>query len=265
MASIRIPTESDFDSLTPQLTTSLVFPSPRESTTVILILFHGLGDSESSFASFARSLNLPGVLAISVRGTAPLPPVLVGDLDSSGPGGPRHFHWGDDLRLSDGGDLDTDPGFEKAQHLILDRLVGEVLIGNCGWEVADILLFGFGQGGSFALGLASRVRDGLKVSELEEGNGDERRGKAFKGVISIGGPLPNSMVPTVSSREKSRTPVLICHGRESESIDEDVVDVIKKEFTDVQVVEWKKKNDGMPESREEVLPMMRFFAECLRS
>ncbi|KAL2016620.1 hypothetical protein VTK56DRAFT_3238 [Thermocarpiscus australiensis] len=285
MPATRIPTEADFPpGLSPSL--SLVYPTPRESTTAILLLFHGLGDSESPFASFARTLALPGVLAIAVRGTSPLllpagllgsgPPSSDSASGAAGPGrrpgggGPGGFHWGDDLRFSGaaGGEMiDPDPGFEKARRWVMERLIGEVLVDKCGWEVGDVMLFGFGQGGSFALGLASALRMGKRVEEITEGNEREerRRGRAFKGVVSVGGALPASMVPTVSNREKARTPVLVLCGRESEAVDEDAVDLLEREFADVKVVRWKRASDGMPSNREEALPMMQFFADRLRN
>ncbi|KAK3377806.1 Alpha/Beta hydrolase protein [Podospora didyma] len=271
MAPTRIPTEEDFAALSPDLTISLSYPTPRESTTSILLLFHGLGDSDAPFAGFARNLTLPGVLGVSVRGTSPLPPALLGDSESTVA---RHFHWGDDLTLAPGGggELDPDPGFEKAQRLVLDRLVRETLVGKCGWTTRDLLLFGFGQGGSFALGLASRLRGGGggggegRVTELTDDETEkEEEEEVFKGVVSVGGPLPASMIPSLSAREKAKTPVLVCRGSESEAVDEDAVDVLREEFAEVKVVVWKRPDDGMPRSRDEVLPLMQFFAERLNT
>jgi len=291
MPQTRIPTQQDLSPLSPHLTFATVYPSPRESTTSILILFHGLGDSEAPFASFGRNLSLPGVLAISVRGVNPLPPSLFGDpppptpqQSGGGEGGEqgqaRNFHWGDDLLLSSGEEqeLEPDPGYEKTVRLVMGRLVKETLVEKCGWETRDVMLFGFGQGGSVALGLASRLRVGLgkccaeesRVKELVDGDEERERGergdwgKAFKGVVSIGGPLLTSMIPRGLS-EKSRTPVLVCHGSQSDAVDEFAVDALKREFESVRVVKWKRPDDGMPRSREEVLPMMEFFAERLRS
>ncbi|KAI1377457.1 alpha/beta-hydrolase [Hypoxylon crocopeplum] len=259
----RIPKPEDFNHLSPSLCISLVFPEVPETTTAILILFHGLGDSETPFATFAKNLNLPGVLAISVRGVSPLPPALLGLPDSEAARPTKHFHWGDDLTISTStGDLDPDPGFSKAERLVMGKLIRETLIGKCGWETNDILLFGFGQGGSLALGLSSRIREGEEVVDVTEG--DVTTGTSFKGAVSIGGPLPASMTPTRSAREKSRTPILICHGRSSESLEEDAVDFLKKEFIDVREVTWKKSDDSMPTSRDEMLPIMQFFAERLR-
>ncbi|KAF4989729.1 hypothetical protein FDECE_14611 [Fusarium decemcellulare] len=249
----RIPTEADFSPLLQTLPHTLHFPSPPESTTTFLILFHGLGDSDAPFASFARNLNLPGVLAISVRGTSVLPPALFG---GERPG----FHWGDDVTMDPStGDLTEDPGFEKARKAVMERLIGEVLIDKCGWEMRDIIFFGFGQGGSLALGLASSLRQAARVTDITEGERQSPGNTNFKGAISIGGPLPQSMVPTVSSREKSRTNVLVCQ------LNEDAVDAVKREFEDVRDVQWKRREVAMPRDREEVLPLMQFFADRLRN
>ncbi|KAK1783419.1 Alpha/Beta hydrolase protein [Copromyces sp. CBS 386.78] len=284
MPPTRIPQPEDFDSLKPHLHVTTHYPSPPESTTSILLLFHGLGDTNSPFLSFASNLSLPGVLAISVRGISPLPPSLLGLPLDSGP--TDNFHWGDDLKLdARTGEIDMDPGYEKVAELVMDRLVGEVLMRKCGWETGDVMLFGFGQGGGVALGLGSLVRtwtgtpgtwDGLEVEEVKggeeevkegvAGDDEERKEKAaFKGIVSIGGALPPSMIPSVSAREKAKTPVLVLHGSKSEYVGEDEVDLIQREFEDVKVVEWKRPDDGMPRSREEVLPMMEFFAERLKS
>ncbi|KAI5461153.1 hypothetical protein BGZ63DRAFT_424072 [Mariannaea sp. PMI_226] len=259
----RIPTEADFASISSTLPVALHFPSPPESTTTFLILFHGLGDHEAPFAGFARNMSLPGVLGISVRGTSVLPDMLMPDAPPS-PGGQesRHCHWGDDLVVDPAtGDLDDDPGFEKARRLIMEKLVDEVLIGKCGWEMSDIILFGFGQGGSLALGLASKLRQPKRVVDVtEEGRRDTKAAAAaFKGVVSIGGPLPQSMVPSISAREKSRTSVLVCQ------LEADAIDAVKSEFSDVRVSQWKRRGVSMPQNRDEVLPLMQFFADRLNS
>ena len=256
----RIPTAADFAPLSSTLPHALHFPSPPESTTAILILLHGLGDSHQPFASFARAVNLPGVLAISVRGTSRLP-LDPGDDHEKG------FHWGDDVLVDQGtGGLDADPGFDRAERMIMDELVGEVLVGKCGWEMNDILFFGFGQGGSLALGLASRLRASPRVVDVSDstssttsGEGSSSSGRTFKGVVSIGGPLPASMVPTVSARQKSRTEVLLVQ------LDPESVDAVKREFEHVRVVNWKRREVAMPRDREEMFPIMKFFADRLNS
>jgi predicted esterase len=64
---------------------------------------------------------------------------------------------------------------------------------------------------------------------------------------------------------KAKTPVLVCCGRESEAVDADAEEVLERAFEKVKVVRWERDDDGMPRSREEVLPMMQFFAARLRS
>ncbi|KAH9910102.1 alpha/beta-hydrolase [Xylariomycetidae sp. FL2044] len=259
----RIPKPEDFNHLKPRLEYSLVFPEVPETTTAILVLFHGLGDSDAPFATFAKNLNLPGVLAISVRGISPLPPSLLGLPDSSILAPTRHFHWGDDLNISPStGDLDPDPGFSTAEQLVVDKLIHETLIEKCGWGPQDILLFGFGQGGSLALGLASKIRAGDRIVDATEV--DKTAATIFKGAVSVGGPLPMSLVPTLSAREKARTPVLVCHGRSSDQLDDEAMDLLRREFTDVREAKWKKNDDSMPKNREEMFPIMQFFADRLR-
>lgn len=251
----RIPTEEDFASLKTTLPHTLHSPSPPESTTTFLILFHGLGDHEVPFGDFGKNLNLPGVFSISVRGTAPLPAGLLPD----GTDPSRHSHWGDDLTIdSRTGELDEDPGFEKAERLIMDKLIKETLIEKCGWGMSDILFFGFGQGGSLALGLASKLRQAERVVDVTEGE-SKKPANAFKGVLSIGGPLPQSMISTISTRQKSKTSVLIWQ------LNEDQTDTVKEEFENVKVVPWKGRDISMPRDKDDVLPLMQFFADRLKS
>ncbi|POR37678.1 Uncharacterized protein TPAR_02119 [Tolypocladium paradoxum] len=258
----RIPTEADFAPLAATLPHALHFPNPRESTTAILILLHGLGDSEAPFARFARNMALPGVLAIAVRGTAPLPPSLLLDDDAAADGrGAAHFHWGDDVSLDRRtGNVDPDPGFARARRLVMDALVGDVLVGRCGWDLSDVMLFGFGQGGSLALGLASALRTTsavVDVTSRDDHRHQDRRPEAFKGAVSIGGPLPASMVPTRTARDKSDTSVLVCQ------LDEDRVAAVRGEFRDVRAVRWRRSDVVMPRDMEEMFPIMKFFADRL--
>ncbi|KAG5979362.1 hypothetical protein E4U55_005252 [Claviceps digitariae] len=195
-------------------------------------------------------MSLPGVLCISIRGPSILPASLLLDsADSQASAGAGYYHWGDDIQLdSSTGEIDPDGGFVRAEELIMGGLVRRVLVGECGWEVGDIMVFGFGQGGSLALGMGARLA-----------RGDAR--DAFKGIVSIGGPLPRSMLLSGrAAAEKSQTHVLICQFEREE--DERVV---KAEFANVSVVRWKREGVSMPRDRDEMFPLMKFFAERLRS
>ncbi|KAI9898259.1 hypothetical protein N3K66_006619 [Trichothecium roseum] len=236
----RIPTAEDFEPLSRTLPHVVHFPDPPESTTAILVLLHGLGDSHAPFASFASAMNLPGVLCVSVRGTSPLPMA-----------GEGSFHWGDDMLISGetgvtaaaGGGVDEDPGFKNARDAIVNQLVQGVLVDRCGWEKGDVMFFGFGQGGSLGLGIGA------------EGG--------YKGVVSVGGSLPLSMLSSTSSvarqRGKSGTPVLAVQLGDAK------VERMGQEFAHVEVVRWKRTGVGMPSNREEMFPIMKFFADRLKA
>lgn len=143
----------------------------------------------------------------------------------------------------------------------MDNLVKGILIGKCGWEMNDVIFFGFGQGGSLALGLAAQLAAGELVEDVSDGEKRSAAGskeRTFKGVVSIGGTLPRSMVPTRSARPKCETHVLVCQ------LDKEEASVVQREFRDVQVIRWDKKEVAMPRSREEVFPIMKFFADRLK-
>ena len=238
----RIPSQSDLSSLPLPLATHL--PSPPESTTTFLILLHGFGDSES-FISFARAMNLPGVFSIAVRGPSPLPPSLLPEAEGN------HFHWGDDVQMDPStGDMASDPGFSRARDQVLDVLVKDCLIGKFGWETEDIILFGFGQGGSLALGLASTLAN----PRVEDAGAASR---SFKGVVSVGGPLPPSMVSTLSGRKKARTRALLVQ------VGDEDAEYVEREFESVERVRWKRQGVDMPRNREEMYPIMKFLADVL--
>lgn len=210
-------------------------------------------------------MNLPGVLAVSVRGTAPLPPGL---LPGGGSGSQQGFHWGDDLVMDERtGEISDDPGFARARDLVVEELVRGVLVGKCGWELTDIMLFGFGQGGSLALGIASQLRALPRVVDVSSSSSQTDKsssssgtgGETLKGAISIGGILPYSMIPTLSSRKKSKTRALVVQ------LPEEDVDTVKREFEDVRVVQWKRREVDMPRNREEMFPIMKFFADQMNS
>ncbi|PHH53654.1 putative hydrolase C9G1.08c [Ceratocystis fimbriata CBS 114723] len=248
MPPTRVPSEADFAHLCNRLPHTLHF-SARPSTSAILLLFHGLGDTHESFARFAAAMNLPNVLAISVRGPTPLPAMF-------GPDTPAGcFHWGDDVVLdSRSGAIDPDPGFARAVAVVWDELIAGVLLAKCGWNTRDILLFGFGQGGSFALALAQHAAK-IAATGGAVGAVAQQQVDRFKGVVSLGGPMPLS---AVAGSVKASSSILLVQ------LDQNTEEAAKKHFTNVQAVRWKRPQVDMPRSREEMLPIMQYFAESLR-
>jgi len=136
-------------------------------------------------------------------------------------------------------------GFSSTVAILGRDVVGN-LIEKCGYAPRNILFYGYGQGGMLALSLVSQMRD-----------------KEFGGIISIGGKLPSKF----SSKQgaKSRTPVVVCGGSRSTQVTRSAVDGLKSAFVEVEYVRWEKYEDSMPRSRDEMLPIMKFFARRLQS
>jgi predicted esterase len=183
-----------------------------------------------------KNINLPETCALSLQGPNPIPPLFTG---SDAPS----FHWGDDVLFDErNGEIELDAGFSTSIKIMKELI--ETLTSKCSFPARNILFLGFGQGGMAALTFAS------SVPETEYG-----------GVVSIGGALPASS----SSSSKSRTPVLVCGGSRSTQVTRNSVDRLKGAFGEVEYVKWEKADDSMPRSREEMLPLMKFFARRLRS
>lgn len=143
------------------------------------------------------------------------------------------------------GEMDMDTGFKASTRLVLDKIIREGLIGKCGYKPREVVIFGFGQGGM--VGLQAAV-------ELEN--------EELGGVVSIGGRLPSSVS---LKTKKSRTPVLICRAAKASAVTDSAVSKLKDAFEFVEIKDWKKNGDGMPSNRDEMMPVMQFFARRLRS
>jgi len=225
----RLPTASDF----PSYLHLTITPPPKSSPqlTNVLILLHGLGDTNASFTNLGKQLSLPETLCISLQGPAPLPLELGG------------FHWGDDIQFDQSnGNMEFDTGFAKTVRTIKHDVIKGSLIGNCGFKLREIMLFGFGQGGMAALAAAASITEELG------------------GIISIGGPLLSP-----SAAKQVHTPTLVLGGSSNTLITKSAITSLKAAFQNVEYQKWNKVGDGMPRSREEMLPIMRFFARRLKS
>ena len=262
----RVPTQADFAGLGTALSVALHFLDPPASTTAIMLLFHGLGDAESPFAAFARAVNLPGVMAIAVRGPGVVPPALVlddADTDSFGTG-PQHFHWGDDLRLDGAGQLDDDPGFDRAVDLVDSKLIQEILVRKCGWRYDDLLLFGFGQGGTFALALAARIHEQQQHKSTTPSSGPPD----LKGIVAVGPGVPSAVTTGASSSSaRLKTPLLVCGASGGDAVSDEMAELLRTRFSAVQTAPWQRARDndnGMPRNRAEMMPIMQFLAARLR-
>lgn len=235
--SLAIPSSNDFP---PSLKPIIHLP-PNNKPTNAIIFLPGLGDTSANFASFARALNLPDALTITLNPLFPLPYPF-------GPGD----QWSDDIQVDTGaGSLDAESSpLIKAVGIVAEDVIQEVLISRFKFRPDHIHLFGFGQGGSVALALPLHPA----LSSLSLG-----------GVISIGGGLPLST--SVIASTKNRTPVLILSGSKSPlaSVDSSPLKRVKSAYEFVSYHQWKKSDDSMPKNRDEVLPMMQFWSQRLKS
>ena len=207
-------------------------PALSPQTTNVLIICHGLGDTSLSFTGLAKQLTLPETTCISLQAPTPLPFDLGG------------FHWGDDITFDQAsGQIDVDTGFTKAVKMIKEDIIESGLVEKCGYKPRDIMLFGFGQGAMAALATAASMPEELG------------------GVVSIGGPPPSAN----TSAKGVKTPVLVLGGSSGTLITRTALDKLKAAFQNVEYHKWNRAGDGMPRNRDEMLPIMRFFARRLRS
>ncbi|CAG8051918.1 unnamed protein product [Penicillium salamii] len=235
----KTPTPSDFPS---QLTVTVSPAASASPAPNILLLLHGLGDSAAAFTKFGQAINLPETTVVTVQGTAPLPFDLGG------------FHWGDDISFDSAtGAIDMDAGLTRATKTLVTDVVRDTLVRKCGYALREIMILGFGQGGMAGLAVAR---------ELAQKSKEGHETGPLSGVISIGAPysLSGSRVG-----DKNRSPVLLVAGRDSVAVSDEAVRRTKQVFEFVEVSRYARKGDGMPSSREEMLPVMQFFARRLRS
>jgi len=62
-----------------------------------------------------------------------------------------------------------------------------------------------------------------------------------------------------------KTPVLICAGSNESSVTSSSEDKLKRTFEYVEVKRYRRPGDNMPNSRDEMMPIMQFFSRRLRS
>lgn len=186
----------------------------------------------------AKILNLPETVCISLQGFSPIPPFFTG---SSTPA----FHWANDMLIdSQTGTVDLGGGGFDRPARTLRTAVLDVLTTTCAFPARNILFLGYGQGAMLPLYFAASNPDII-----------------LGGIVAIGARLPSSSYPT----RKSKTPVLLCGGSRSREVTRSAVDALKASFEDTKYVKWEKPDDSMPANREEMLPIMQFFARRLQS
>jgi len=251
----RKPQESTYPRIkpTPQNSkiSSAFFYSPSKDGTDenLLVLLHGLGDTHGPFAKLGLQLKLPQTAILALRA-----PDQVPFLDEPS------FQWYPSF--SPLGELLDNPNPSPALDL-LSQVLGYLTDhgeGGCKWPADRIHLFGFAQGGSVAL------EAGLRwwKSKSNVNSQSYATSSGLGSIVSISGPLLS--YPTLNSSSadaRCPTPVLLVHRppQAEDALPAGSVAAVKKGYRDVS--ESKLLKSGMPSSKEEWEPIMRFWSQRL--
>ena len=183
--------------------------SPSGIDSNLLILLHGLGDTNLPFQRLGKQLagNLPQTAVLSLRGASAVPFLDQPGYswwqvwDDIGQGTLRSINTAShlsDITSHPLSNAEIDPPnpstFLSAFSALLDHLTAEVSKGGCGWPASAIHLFGFGQGASAALEGAIRWTQAdrgeeKKITELDEEARSSQPKRRVGSIVSICGGL----------------------------------------------------------------------------
>ncbi|KAJ3985834.1 hypothetical protein F5890DRAFT_1564612 [Lentinula detonsa] len=216
-------------------------PSDDGTDENLLVLLHGLGDTHVPFAKLGRQLKLPQTAVLALRAPEKIPFLY----EEAYQWYPSFDHLGDLIdRPNPTPTLD-----------ILSKVFSH-LIKDCSWPTDRIHLFGFAQGGSVALEF------GIKFWREQRADSESSLPVSSLGsIVSISGPLLS--YPTISS--SSPTPVIAVYRPPpaEPSLSPADLTALKKAFSSVREAKLVAKGPGMPSSKEEWEPIMRFWSERL--
>jgi len=227
-------------------------PSDDGTDENLLILFHGLGDTHVPFARLGKQLMLPQTATLALRAPEQIPYLY----ESA-------FQWYESFDLL--GEMLERPNPTPALDLL--SKVFKHLAEDCQWPSDRIHLFGFSQGGSVAAEFALKwwraeleKQRQNQIKSSEEQDDAAYIPKSLGSVVTIAGPLLS--YPTIKT--PSPTPLIALHRPppSQTSLMSASLTAFKKAFSNVSEVALPK-GEGMPRSREEWEPIMRFWSEKL--
>jgi predicted esterase len=125
---------------------------------------------------------------------------------------------------------------------------------DCNWPPNRIHLFGFSQGGTVAAELA------LKWWQLQKSENSDASLRALGSVVTVSGRLLS--YPTLPQDARCPTPILFFHRSKDTEIKDDDVKALGKGFATVNDIEISGEG-GMPKSRDEWFPIMKFWSDVL--
>ncbi|KZV62134.1 hypothetical protein PENSPDRAFT_692769 [Peniophora sp. CONT] len=213
-------------------------PSDDGTDENLLILLHGLGDTHIPFTKLGRSLKLPQTATLAIRAPDKIPFLYE-----------EAYQW---YTSFDGiGDLIDNPNPTPALDLLSKILTH--LTQDCAWPVNRIHLFGFAQGGSVA------AESALKWWRSQPQTAGPI--EALGSVVTVGGPLLS--YPNTLSRPCPTPLFVFARQPPAESaMPSNSMAAFKKGFANVR--DTSMRGEGMPRSRDEWEPIMRFWSENLQ-
>ncbi|TFK31599.1 hypothetical protein BDQ12DRAFT_618622 [Crucibulum laeve] len=229
------------------------FYSPSDDGTDenLLILLHGLGDTHIPFSKLGMQLKLPQTAVLALRASEQVPFLYE-----------ESYQWYQSF--DDLGEMIERPNPTVGIDL-LSKVV-DYLVKECKWPPNRIHFFGFAQGGSMASEFGVHWwRQQLQSTKVLPASGDSMSTppvlSALGSIISISGPLLS--YPTLSTL--CPTPVLVVHRPPpaEPSLPAGSLTAFKKAYHSVSQVKLSAKGAGMPSSKEEWEPIMRFWSEKL--
>jgi len=219
-------------------------PSDDGTDENLLILLHGLGDTHAPFSKLGLSLKLPQTATLALRGSEQIPFLYQ-----------QAFQWY--TSFDPLGDMIDRPNPTPALKLLSKLL--DHLIQHCSWPPSRIHLLGFAQGGSVAAEFGLKWwKSEMKRQVQSSSEGDTAQViRPLGSIVSISGLLLS--YPTLS--KKCQTPVLLFH-RSPLSESASSINDFKRGFESVVEVTIGGV-EGMPRSKDEWEPIMRFWSEQL--
>jgi len=216
-------------------------PSPDGVDENLLIMLHGLGDTEAPFANLGRNLRLPQTAILALRAPSKIP-YLYEDA----------FQWYESFDPL--GELLASPNPTPALD-VMDQVL-DYLISSCSWPPERIHLFGYAQGGSVAAEIALR-RWKASVSSLSPGSSNVAK-LPLGSIVAVDGPLLS--YPTL--KPPCAIPALYCHHSKQEP--SSAVMSFRKGFSFVNEVQFPGQ-DGMPRNKGEWDKIVTIWSRMLSS
>ncbi|KAI0922696.1 hypothetical protein AcV5_009598 [Taiwanofungus camphoratus] len=201
----------------------------------LLVLLHGLG----------RQLKLPQTATLALRAPEQIPYLYE-----------QAFQWY--TSFDPLGELIDRPNPTPALDLISRVL--DHLVQDCAWPPQRIHFFGFAQGGSVAVEFGLKWWKGELQKQKEQQSTEPYVLRPLGSIVSVSGPLLS--YPTLSTT--CPTTLLVFHrpSPAESALPSGAITAFKKAYS--HLVEVKMGGgDGMPRSRDEWEPIMRFWNERL--